>query len=373
MTWRSRRVRPGAVAGARADGRPPWHWRQGRALPSRQKNWHSPVLARPKEHLGIEIVGVVLPVEPDDRVANVHRKRPGDHYEPEPLRDPQGQIAQGRPPVVTDLLLDRFEARAAVELLGELHVAELELLELPQLAHGCQHRIRQFDLVDPQCPEALQGLEAEKSLRCHPARPQHQVLEPEAPLPAREAFARGLSEFGYVEGKNIVIEFRATDGIEQLPGLATELVYGTLRVLPFVEKELDDVVAAMKDGIAYAHKHGITSVHDMSGENVFKDHLWAYQTLKERGELNLRVLAYIPDEDLDHAIALGLRSGFGDEWVRIGGIKLFSDGTLGSQTALMLSPFEGAPANTGIAVTPLEVLHDRMSRLGAELLADQAQ
>ncbi len=124
----------------------------------------------------------------------------------------------------------------------------------------------------------------------------------------------------------------------------------------------DDVVAAMKDGIAYAHKHGITSVHDMSGENVFKDHLWAYQTLKERGELNFRVLAYIPDEDLDHAIALGLRSGFGDEWVRIGGIKLFSDGTLGSQTALMLSPFEGAPGNTGIAVTPLEVLHDRMSR-----------
>ncbi len=132
------------------------------------------------------------------------------------------------------------------------------------------------------------------------------------------------------------------------------------RIIPGVSR--DDIVRAMQEGIAYAHKHGISSVHDMSGQNVFKDHLWAYQVLKERGALNLRVLAYIPAADTDHAVALGLRSGFGDEWVRIGGINLFADGTLGSQTALMLAPFEGSDSNTGIAVTPLPELHATISK-----------
>jgi predicted amidohydrolase YtcJ len=123
----------------------------------------------------------------------------------------------------------------------------------------------------------------------------------------------------------------------------------------------DDVVQSAKAAIAYAHRHGITSVHDMSGAGVFGDHFWAYQLLKERGELTLRVLAAIPGADIDHAIALGIRSGFGDEWVRIGSVKIFADGTLGSQTALMLAPFEGT-ANTGMAVNPLEELHSISQR-----------
>jgi len=119
----------------------------------------------------------------------------------------------------------------------------------------------------------------------------------------------------------------------------------------------DDIIRWTKDAIKYAHMHGITSVHDMSGTGVFRDHLSVYQELKERGELPLRILAQIPGADIDHAVALGIRTGFGDEWVRIGAIKVFADGTLGSQTALMLAPFEGSDSNTGIALTSQEDLH----------------
>jgi hypothetical protein len=144
-------------------------------------------------------------------------------------------------------------------------------------------------------------------------------------------------------------------------GILRETAQGLVsRLVPKPTRE--DVMRAMQDGIAYAHQHGITAVHDMSGWDAFNGDLWAYQELKRRGELNLRVLAYIPAASTNHAVALGLRSGLGDEWLRIGGIKLFADGTLGSQTALMLRPFESSETNMGIAVTPLPELHETIAK-----------
>jgi predicted amidohydrolase YtcJ len=60
------------------------------------------------------------------------------------------------------------------------------------------------------------------------------------------------------------------------------------------------------------------------------------------------VVKSIPLEDLDHAIALGLRTGFGNDTLRIGSVKLFADGALGPRTAAMLQPYEGESENTGI-------------------------
>jgi predicted amidohydrolase YtcJ len=57
---------------------------------------------------------------------------------------------------------------------------------------------------------------------------------------------------------------------------------------------------------------------------------------------------------LDHAVGVGLHSGFGDDWLRIGGIKIFADGALGPRTALMVEPYEGEPNNYGIAVVDKE-------------------
>jgi predicted amidohydrolase YtcJ len=79
--------------------------------------------------------------------------------------------------------------------------------------------------------------------------------------------------------------------------------------------------------------------------------LRAFQTLQRNGELKLRVLQQIPEADLDAAIQLGIQSGFGDEWLRIGALKIFADGSLGARSALMVEPYEGEPENYGIAVS----------------------
>jgi predicted amidohydrolase YtcJ len=63
--------------------------------------------------------------------------------------------------------------------------------------------------------------------------------------------------------------------------------------------------------------------------------------------LKLRVTKNIPLELLDHAYELGLRTGFGDEWLRIGSVKVFMDGALGPRTAAMFQPYIGEPENKG--------------------------
>jgi len=91
-------------------------------------------------------------------------------------------------------------------------------------------------------------------------------------------------------------------------------------------------------------KMGLTGVHDFDRHLCFS----ALQLLHKRGELGLRVLKSIAVEDLPHAIAIDLRSGFGDDTLRIGSLKLFADGALGPHTAAMLRPFVDENENYGI-------------------------
>ena len=89
--------------------------------------------------------------------------------------------------------------------------------------------------------------------------------------------------------------------------------------------------------------------------------------LQAAGELKLRITMQIPEENLDAAIQAGLRSGFGNEWLRIGGVKIFSDGALGARTAYMLEPFEGYPDNCGLPMATIEHLREvigKASRAG---------
>ncbi len=59
---------------------------------------------------------------------------------------------------------------------------------------------------------------------------------------------------------------------------------------------------------------------------------------------------------------LGLRWGFGDDWIRIGGLKIFSDGALGPRTAYMIDPYEGEPDNFGISTIDKEEMAELVSR-----------
>ena len=85
-------------------------------------------------------------------------------------------------------------------------------------------------------------------------------------------------------------------------------------------------------------RYGITAVHDFDPWSV-------YETLDDlhiKGKLSLRVTKGIPESFLDSAIEKKLKSGSGNDWIKIGWLKLFSDGALGPQTAALISPYENS-------------------------------
>jgi predicted amidohydrolase YtcJ len=117
--------------------------------------------------------------------------------------------------------------------------------------------------------------------------------------------------------------------------------------------------AALRKAVAHAHELGITGVHDCgSWQSVKDESLSDYQQMIGGNELGVRVFMMIGRANLDKAISVGLRSGFGGSLLRVGNVKLFCDGTLGSQTAQMIEPFVGQPDNTGVAATSQEELED---------------
>jgi predicted amidohydrolase YtcJ len=95
----------------------------------------------------------------------------------------------------------------------------------------------------------------------------------------------------------------------------------------------DESVDAMREGLRVAVSRGVTAVHDKDG---WRGALRFWQRLAEEGALTLRVWQSLPHEQVAELARLGIRSGFGSPLLRIGYLKAFMDGTLGSQTARML-------------------------------------
>jgi len=121
---------------------------------------------------------------------------------------------------------------------------------------------------------------------------------------------------------------------------------------------VDELADRMRPAMENAWKFGLTGVHDFDGQRSLR----AWQILRERGQLGLRVVKTIRVAYLDHAIGLGLRSGFGDDWIRLGNVKVFLDGALGPRTARMIEPYEGEPGNYGIVVTDPEEFYEHASK-----------
>jgi predicted amidohydrolase YtcJ len=133
----------------------------------------------------------------------------------------------------------------------------------------------------------------------------------------------------------------------------------------------EEIEAAVLAATPLAHREGLTGIHEVTGlpETTGSATLRAFQRLRADGRLSVRVLMGIPEANLDAAIQLGLRSGVGDDTLRIGFLKIFADGTLGSQTASMLAPFEGSAGNVGIAIHTRAELIDLVGRAAAAGIA----
>jgi predicted amidohydrolase YtcJ len=125
------------------------------------------------------------------------------------------------------------------------------------------------------------------------------------------------------------------------------------------------IADAMREAQQYCWRVGLTGLHDFDGRACFI----ALQTLHQNGELGLRMVKNVPVYRLEHAIGVGLRSGFGDDWLRIGSVKIFADGALGPRTASMIAPYEGEPSNYGIVVTDKEEMLEKASAASANGLS----
>jgi predicted amidohydrolase YtcJ len=149
--------------------------------------------------------------------------------------------------------------------------------------------------------------------------------------------------------------------LEEAMGLITAIV---------PRPDADVFAAALPGAFRRAWEVGLTAVHEMAIHEVDdRTAFGVYQQLHARGELGLRVVKYLPTEALDDALAIGLRTGLGDDWLRVGGIKVFTDGALGSRTAAMLEPYVGEPENLGLPVIEPAALQDLARRATAGGLA----
>ncbi len=120
--------------------------------------------------------------------------------------------------------------------------------------------------------------------------------------------------------------------------------------------------------IPYLHQLGIVGIHDCGDDVSFG----VLEELLAEDNLNLRVHEMIPLSNLDAAIKLGIRTGFGNARLRIGPLKVFVDGALGSGTAALLEPYSDNPDNVGVCAITEEELTDiilRASKFGISVAA----
>jgi predicted amidohydrolase YtcJ len=113
-----------------------------------------------------------------------------------------------------------------------------------------------------------------------------------------------------------------------------------------------ELLEASREGIRIASSRGVTAVHDKDG---WLGALRIFQRLREEEALTLRVWQSLPHEHIERLAELGIVSGFGDDLLRVGYIKAFMDGTLGSRTARMLD-------GSGVEITSGEEFEDIVRR-----------
>jgi predicted amidohydrolase YtcJ len=110
------------------------------------------------------------------------------------------------------------------------------------------------------------------------------------------------------------------------------------------ERSFDEKLTAARAATEHAASVGVTSVQDMSAG----DDMGLYQYMLERGELKTRIYGMFSIVRWETLGKTGVRGGFGGDMLRIGGLKGFADGSLGSSTALFFEPYSDMPDTRGL-------------------------
>ncbi|MFA6954698.1 MAG: amidohydrolase family protein [Thermoanaerobaculia bacterium] len=112
-------------------------------------------------------------------------------------------------------------------------------------------------------------------------------------------------------------------------------------------------IAAMRRGLREAARLGVTSFCDMGMSAEAFDDFRAWQRLDRDGELTARAWMYLPIASWERLRDAALEKSFGSSRLKIGGLKGFADGSLGSATAAFREPYAGEPCNCGLLMEPM--------------------
>ncbi|MBK5257188.1 MAG: amidohydrolase [Vicinamibacteria bacterium] len=123
------------------------------------------------------------------------------------------------------------------------------------------------------------------------------------------------------------------------------------KALPEPSREMN--VRAARAALAHAASFGVTSVQD----NSAIDALPTYQQIRAEGGLSARINVWRPVSAMKSLKDAGVRSGLGDDWIRIGAIKILSDGSMGAGTAAFFEPYTDDPTTSGLLLYPVEELN----------------
>lgn len=123
------------------------------------------------------------------------------------------------------------------------------------------------------------------------------------------------------------------------------------RAVPDLTPEMS--ARALDAAMKYVAEQGVTSVQHMG---TWSD-LAVFERARHAGVLRTRISAAVPLSTWERLRDTVAARGHGDDWLHIGGLKGFADGSLGSHTALMLEPYTDVPTDTGLAVTRREDLY----------------
>jgi predicted amidohydrolase YtcJ len=122
------------------------------------------------------------------------------------------------------------------------------------------------------------------------------------------------------------------------------------RVIPEPSREMN--LRAARAALAEAARVGVTTIQD----NSAVDALPTYQALRARGELTARMSVWRFASAMPALVQAGVRSGLGDEWIRLGALKILADGSMGSGTAAFFEPYTDDPKTSGLLLQPAEEL-----------------
>jgi len=131
------------------------------------------------------------------------------------------------------------------------------------------------------------------------------------------------------------------------------------KVREVIEPSVEGIKRGLKVAAEEAHSLGVTSIHDA---HVNKRKFEAYQSLWRSEELPIRANLYFDHELLTDLGDLGLRTGFGDDKLSVGGLKLFTDGSIGAKTAWVTNGYLDDRDNLGMSIWEPEELRELMGK-----------